>query len=250
MYPILFHVFGYPVSSFGLMLALAFLVGAWIVQKRMPEEGIDPELVSTMLLWGMFGGILGSKLYYAVDVSLRGQLPFSAAFFSRSGITFYGGLILGAVVSIVACRIHGIPVKAYSACVAVCLAVGQAIGRLGCFLVGDDYGRASDLPWAVSFPEGSPPTTQTVHPTQLYEVLWLLPVAGLLWVRRKRSPFLFGEYLALNGVGRFAIETWRVNPKVALGLTEPQWIAIGLMLSGVGGWLYFWRREAPVEATA
>ena len=70
-------------------------------------------------------------------------------------------------------------------------------------------------------------------------MIWLLPVAALLWSRRKKSPFLFGEYIALNGLGRIVIENWRVNPAVALGLTEPQWIGVGLVVAGVGGWLYF-----------
>jgi phosphatidylglycerol:prolipoprotein diacylglycerol transferase len=121
---------------------------------------------------------------------------------------------------------------------------------VGCFLVGDDYGRVSDLPWALAFPRGAPPTLETVHPTQLYEVLWLLPVAAFLWHRRHRSPFLFGEYIALNGLGRIFIEILRVNPKVLFDLTEPQLVGIGLILAGVGGWLYFRRREQAGGAGA
>jgi prolipoprotein diacylglyceryltransferase len=94
----------------------------------------------------------------------------------------------------------------------------------------------------MSFPRGSPPTQVPVHPTQLYEIAWLLPVAGVLWLRRRRSPFLFGEYIALNGLGRIVIENWRVNPSVAAGLTEPQWIGAALVVLGIGGWLYFARR--------
>ena len=125
------------------------------------------------------------------------------------------------------------------------MAVGQSLGRIGCFLVGDDYGKATGLPWAVAFPQGAPPTPPgiEVHPTQLYEVMWLLPVAGLLWLRRKKSPFVFGEYLVANGAGRIVIEHWRVNPEVALGLTEPEWIGIALIVAGVGGWPYYLRRQ-------
>jgi phosphatidylglycerol:prolipoprotein diacylglycerol transferase len=115
---------------------------------------------------------------------------------------------------------------------------------VGCFLVGDDYGVASDLPWAVAFPEGAPPALERVHPTQLYEVAWLLPVAALLWRRRHRSPFLFGEYLAANGLGRLVIENWRVNPPVLLGLTQPQLIGIALIAIGAGLWLRFRRAGA------
>jgi phosphatidylglycerol:prolipoprotein diacylglycerol transferase len=248
VYPTLFEVFGYPISTFGVMLAVAFLVGTWITQVRMREEGLDPELGPTLLLYVMFGGILGSKLYFAIDVSMRTSTDFSSLFFSREGITWYGGLILATLIGAVGCRIHGLPVKTFADCTAVAGAVGQALGRVGCFLVGDDYGRPTDLPWGVAFPEGAPPTHETVHPTQLYEVVWLLPVAAFLWSRRRRSPFLFGEYLALNGVGRLVIEQWRVNPEVALGLTEPQWIGLGLVVLGTSGWLYFWTR--PPRAVA
>jgi phosphatidylglycerol:prolipoprotein diacylglycerol transferase len=239
VYPTLFEIFGYPISTFGVMLAIAFLVGTWITQVRMREEGLDPELGATLLLYVMFGGILGSKLYFSIDVSLRTGTDFWSLFLSREGITWYGGLILATIVGAIGCRIHGLPIKTFADCTAVAGAVGQALGRVGCFLVGDDYGRASDAPWAVAFPQGAPPTLGRVHPTQLYEVAWLLPVAGWLWSRRRKSPFLFGEYIALNGLGRIAIEHWRVNPEVALGLTEPQWIGLGLVVLGASGWIHF-----------
>jgi phosphatidylglycerol:prolipoprotein diacylglycerol transferase len=249
LYPTLFHVFGYPISTFGVMLAVAFLVGTWITQVRMREEGLDPEFAPTLLLYVMFGGILGSKLYFAIDVSLRTGTEFSSLFFSREGITWYGGLILATLIGALGCRIHGVPVKTVADCTAVAGAVGQALGRIGCFLVGDDYGRPTDLPWGVAFPQGAPPIFEQVHPTQLYEVLWLLPVAAFLWSRRRKSPFLFGEYLALNGVGRLVIERWRVNPEVALGLTEPQWIGLGLVVLGMSGWLYYRTRPLRVATS-
>jgi phosphatidylglycerol:prolipoprotein diacylglycerol transferase len=128
---------------------------------------------------------------------------------------------------------------------------------VGCFLVGDDYGQRSDLPWAVSFPQGAPPTVDpatgeafTVHPTQIYEILWLMPVAAVLWHRRKKSPFLFGEYIAANGLGRIFIEMLRVNPKVAFGLTEPQIVGMALVVLGTGSWLYFHRQQRAELAAA
>ena len=248
MYPILFHVFGYPISTFGLMMALGFLVSAWIVGKRLAEHGLDPELSSTILIYAMLGGILGSKLYFAIDQWALGRMSFSAALFNRAGITWYGGLLGGTLLVVLGTRIHRIPTRVVASCVANAAPFGQALGRVGCFLVGDDYGRPSDLPWAVAFPQGSPPTQVPVHPTQLYEVVWLVLVGTLLWKRRNRSPFLFGEYLALNGLGRFFIEMLRVNPKVALGMTEPQWIGLGLIVAGVLGWVIF--RERPERAPA
>jgi len=246
MYPELFRIGDFPVSTFGLMLAVAFLVGSWIASLRMGEEGLEPDS-TTLLIYVMIGGIVGSKLYFAIDVWLRTDQPFLSLLLSRDGITWYGGLVGATLVGAIGCRIHGIPIKTFADCTAVSGAVGQAIGRVGCFLVGDDYGRVTDVAWGMSFPQGAPPTLDPVHPTQLYEIAWLLPVAALLWRRRRESPFLFGEYLALNGLGRLVIENWRVNPKVALGLTEPQLIGLGLIVFGVGGWVYFQRRRAAVS---
>jgi phosphatidylglycerol:prolipoprotein diacylglycerol transferase len=216
----------------------------------MHEEGLDPELASTLLVYAMFGGILGSKLYYAIDVGIREDRPFFDLFFARAGITWYGGLLGGMLACYVGARLHKIDFVTLANCSASTLAVGQSLGRIGCFLVGDDYGEPSELPWAVAFPEGAPPTLERVHPTQLYEVAWLLPVAALLWWRRKRSPFVFGEYLMANGAGRVVIEQWRINPEVALGLTEPQWIGVALFGAGLSGWVFYHARRLRTARAA
>jgi phosphatidylglycerol:prolipoprotein diacylglycerol transferase len=196
----------------------------------------------------MLGGIAGSKLYYAVDVWLREGRPFASLLFARDGITFYGGLIGGVAIGALGCRVHRVPIGVFMNCCAVPVAVGQAIGRIGCFLVGDDYGRPSDVPWALAFPNGAPPTFDRVHPTQLYECFWLFAFAALLWRRRHSSPFLFGEYMVLNGVGRIAVELWRINERVAFGLTEAQWIGLALILLGAGSWLRLRGRRAAVAS--
>ncbi|MDE0884512.1 MAG: prolipoprotein diacylglyceryl transferase [Myxococcota bacterium] len=241
MYPELFTIPGinYTVSTFGVLMSLGFLIGYWITYSRIEELGLDPEPVTNILIWIMLGGIIGSKLYYATDVSIREGYPFADLLFARAGITWYGGLMGGTLAGILGCRFLNIPTLAFSNAVAPALAVGQSLGRIGCFLVGDDYGRVSSVPWAVAFPNGSPPTFDRVHPTQLYEVGWLLPVALFLWWRRDKSPFLLGEYLVLNGAGRIVIENWRVNPKVFLGMTEPQLIGFALVCIGSGLWFYF-----------
>jgi len=251
MYPTVFEIFGAPISSFGVMLALAFLVGTWICQVRMNEEGLDGELASVFLLYIMFGGIVGSKLYFAIDVSLRQDLEFLPLLLSRDGITFYGGLIGGFLMGTLACKVHKVPLKTVLDCIAVVLLVGQAMGRIGCFLVGDDYGKVTDLPWGIAFPQGAPPTLDPVHPTMLYEMAWLFLGAGVLWRRRRRSPFLWAEYMAWNGAGRFVIEFWRVNDPILGPLTQPQVIAAALVLSGAALWVHYRRnpRSLPV-ATA
>jgi len=250
LYPILFEIFGFPISTFGVMMAVGFLVSAWIVAKRLREYGADPEASSTILIYAMVGGVVGSKLYFAVDESLRTGYPFLPLLLSRAGITWYGGLIGGTLLVVLATRIHGLSTRMVASCVATAAPFGQACGRIGCFLVGDDYGKPTDLPWGVAFPEGAPPTLVPVHPTQLYEVAWLLLLGALLWRRRRTSSFVFGEYLIGAGIGRFAIEFWRVNTPVAQGLTEAQWIALGLVALGGLGCLYFRGRPEPLPANA
>ncbi|MCH8131889.1 MAG: prolipoprotein diacylglyceryl transferase [Myxococcales bacterium] len=245
MYPTLFTIpgLGLEISSFGVMLAIAFLVGSWIANLQIQEKGLDAD-ASTLLIYVMLGGIVGSKLYFAIDIWFREGRPFMELLLSRGGITWYGGLVGAIVVGAIGCRIHGVSIKAFADCDAVSAAVGQSLGRVGCFLVGDDWGRPTDLPWGIAFPRGVEPTDVPVHPTMLYEALWLMPVAGFLWWRRKKSPFLFGEYLACNGLGRFFIETWRTNERVLFGLTEAQIIGVSLILLGVGGWIYYARKAA------
>lgn len=246
MYPILFEIFGFPISSFGVMLAAAFLAGTWLAAKRMAEVGLDPDHATTMLIYAMIGGIGGAKLYFAVDVSMREGIPFTQLLLAREGITFYGGL-LGAIAAVwIGTRIHDIPSNLFFNCACLAGALGQALGRVGCFLVGDDYGRPTDVAWGVAFPQGAPPTLDRVHPTQLYEAAWLFALTLFLWRRRHRSPLLWGEYLVLAAIARFAVEFLRLNPRGTLGLTEAQIIAV--LLAVVGGASWLWARRAPTPA--
>jgi phosphatidylglycerol---prolipoprotein diacylglyceryl transferase len=121
--------------------------------------------------------------------------------------------------------------------------VGYAVGRIGCFLRGDDYGIPTDLPWGLSFPKGLPPTTVKVHPTQIYETLASLVIfAIILWVmspRFKREGPLIFVYAVFAGIERFLVEFIRTNDSFAWGLTQQQWIAIGMMVVGiVGAWWF------------
>jgi phosphatidylglycerol:prolipoprotein diacylglycerol transferase len=114
-------------------------------------------------------------------------------------------------------------------------------------MVGDDWGRPTDLPWGIAFPNGIEPTDVPVHPTMLYEAFWLALVSGWLWLRRDRSPFLFGEYLVLAGAGRFVIEFWRRNPGVVGGLSNAQITALVFLVSGALLWVWFLTRRTPPQ---
>ncbi len=258
MYPELFRipVLDWPISTFGVMMACGFLASWWIVGKRFEEHGMDPELSSTIVLYAALGGIVGSKLYFAIDVGfVRGQGEFMDLLLDRAGITWYGGLLGGILATTIGTRVHEIPTRLVASAVAAAAPFGQALGRVGCFLVGDDYGGRTKGWWAVSFPDPKAamptidPVTReifTVHATQLYEVAWLVPVGIFLWSRRKKSNCLFGEYLMLAAIGRFAIEFVRVNPEAGLGLTSAQWIGIGLFASGAALWVYYRDKPEPV----
>jgi phosphatidylglycerol:prolipoprotein diacylglycerol transferase len=154
---------------------------------------------------------------------------------SRGGMSWFGGLAGGLVAGLAVIRGRRLPIIATLAAAAPALAAGHAIGRIGCFLVGDDYGRPSDLPWAVAFPEGLPPTELRVHPTQLYEAAALAVVTWMLlrW-RRNGVPdaAILGRYLLLAGSIRFAIEFLRVNVRVLGPLTLAHLVSLALMAAG------------------
>jgi len=161
---------------------------------------------------GIFGGLLGAKVLWSIEHV--GDAPFSALLFSRGGLSWFGGFAGGTLAALAALRRWHLPVLGVLAAATPALAVGHAIGRIGCFLVGDDYGWPTDLPWGVTFPQGLPPTSVPVHPTQLYEALALGALAMLLfhWRRHRRpDAFVFGAYLLLAGSIRFAIEFVRVH---------------------------------------
>ncbi len=130
-----------------------------------------------------------------------------------------------------------LPLMTVLSAAAPALTLGHAVGRIGCFLVGDDYGRPTTLPWGIAFPEGLPPTTDRVHPTQIYEALALFVLTGaLVWLRRRgaRDRAVFGAYLMAAGTLRFLIELVRVNVVVALGMTTAQLFSVGLVVAGIG----------------
>ena len=156
--------------------------------------------------------------------------------FSRGGFSWFGGFLGGVGSGLWMLHRHRVPLIPALAAATPALAVGHAIGRIGCFLVGDDYGRPSDLPWAVAFPEGLPPTTVRVHPTQLYEAAALAVVAWLLirWRRRGMADAeVLGRYLVLAGSIRFAIEFIRVNLRILGPLTLAHVLALSLVVVGI-----------------
>lgn len=232
MYPTLFRIGTFEITSFGVLIGIAALVGVWIFNRELIRSDL-PEEASNAGVAGVLGGLLGAKLLWAVE--FMGTAPLPDLLFSRGGLSWFGGLIGGVGTGLLMLRRYRVPLIRALAAATPALAIGHAIGRVGCFLVGDDYGRPTELPWGLAFPEGLPPTTVPVHPTQLYEAYALVPVAWLLirWRRHGVSDaVVFGRYLLMVGSVRFAVEFVRVNLPVLGPLTLAQVIALSLIATG------------------
>jgi phosphatidylglycerol---prolipoprotein diacylglyceryl transferase len=214
MYPVLFRIGSFDITSFGAMVAIGALVGLWLFQREVRRSAL-PESAVDAAFAGVIGGLAGAKLLWVFE-HLQ-EAPVVDLVLSRGGMSWFGGFAGGVLAGLWVMYRRRLPKIAVLAAATPGLAIGQAIGRIGCFLVGDDYGRPSHLPWAVAFPQGLPPTTMTVHPTQLYEAAALVPLAWLLlrWRRQGRSDkFVLGAYLMLAGGIRFLIEFVRVDVRV------------------------------------
>jgi phosphatidylglycerol---prolipoprotein diacylglyceryl transferase len=233
MYPVLFRIGDFEITSFGVLVGIAALVGIRMFTRELARGGLPSEAADAAVA-GVIGGLIGAKVLWTVEFS--GDAPVTELLFSRGGLSWFGGLIGGVGTGLWMLRRRRIPIVRALAAAAPALAVGHAIGRIGCFMVGDDYGRPSDLPWAVAFPEGRPPTIVAVHPTQLYESFALAMIAWAL-VRWRRQgvadSVVLGRYFILAGATRFAIEFVRINLRIIGPLTLAQLFALGLVLTGV-----------------
>lgn len=247
MIPDLLKLGPFTIHSFGLMMALAFLASGWLLAREMGRRGLRPEVAWDIVLGAAIGGVIGAKIYYLLehwDAFTADPLGMT---FSGAGLVWYGGLIGGLGAVFLVFRIRRLPAAEVLDALGSIVPLGHAIGRLGCFLNGDDYGRTTDLPWGIAFPAGSPPTFEQVHPTQIYEFLLYVGIFAYLWGRRKGAhpwPLLFWEYLVLGGAARFLVEFIRINPRVLLGLTMAQWISLGLVILGTAAALKL-RGTAP-----
>jgi len=267
IYPLTFHIGSFELTGYGIMMMVAFLVGGWLISRELRRRGLREDYAGDIVAAAVVGGIVGAKLWYVALFRDPSSL------FSRGGLVWYGGFI-GGVLAVLAngARLK-VPTRWTMQLGAPALAAAYALGRVGCFLVNDDYGRPSSLPWAMRFPRGLPPSTAAnmqqqfgipvppgidpstvlaVHPTQLYEVAIMLVVFAILWAVRTRARatgWLFGLYLVLAGTERFFVEILRAKDDRILwgGLTLAQLTSILLVLLGAA-LLARWRD--PVEVPA
>jgi len=222
-------------QTFGLCFALAFLAAGALVWKRLEEIGRPPDWAYEMSFAALIGGIVGSRLYFIFDNWSEVQDDLLGNLFSGSGLVWYGGVIGGALAVVLWARWRDFLGLALLDLAAPALALGYAIGRVGCQLSGDgDYGKAWDGPWAMSYPDGTVPTDETVHPTPIYETLAMGLGAWILWQLRERvrPGVLFALYLLYAGAERFLVEFLRRNEDVALGLTAAQLESVAMMAGG------------------
>jgi phosphatidylglycerol:prolipoprotein diacylglycerol transferase len=246
------HIGPLTLQTFGICFGLAFVVCGAVLARRLSEIGKPRDWAYEIVFSALVGGLVGARVDYILQNYDKVSHDLLGNLFSGSGLVWLGGLLGGAAgVVIWAWRRGFLGVGLLDLC-AVPLAIGYAIGRIGCQLSGDgDYGIKSDLPWAMAYPKGTVPTTTEVHPTPVYETLAMGAVALVLWNLRDRfrPGILFAVYLVLAGVERLLVEFIRRNDELALGLTLPQLISVGMIVAG-GVWLLRARGNASAAPAA
>ncbi|HEY7879040.1 MAG TPA: prolipoprotein diacylglyceryl transferase family protein [Gemmatimonadaceae bacterium] len=250
------HPFAYSVgklsfTGFGIAVLLAFVIAQIISQRELARRGHDPEAIGDLVFAAVIGGLLGAKIYY---VFLTGDIR---DLWSRGGFVFWGGLAGGILAVLLVIKLRHLRVQRIADVAGIAIAAAYAMGRTGCWAVGDDYGRPWNSRFAVSFPQGAPPSTAgqmaatfhipipagitpgtvlSVYPTQLFEVTLGFIIFLILWRMRDHKHaegWLFGAYMAFAGLERFLIEFLRAKDDRFFGpLTAAQLIALVAVVAG------------------
>lgn len=252
MYPELFHLGGFTLYTYGVVVVVALVSAGYVIQRLLKLRGLPGDLAYELVFAAAVGGFGGARLYWLVQHWTLVQGDLRHYVFSGAGFTWYGG-VAGGFVAVAAWSVYRrIPLGVTANVMAPAIALGYAVGRVACQLAGDGtYGRPSSLPWAMSYPHGMVPTAIRVQPTPVYETLAMLVVFSVLYrLARKAQPgwYVFAWFLLLSGFERLGIEFLRLNPKWLLGLTGPQWIAIAGI--GAGVTLIVASRHREVAASA
>ena len=252
VHEVAFHIGSLTVHWYGILVALGFMGGYWTAQRRGLHDGLSPDAVADVVFWLFLGGIVGARVLYVISYwreEFAGQ-PLSHIFTTRSGFVFYGGLIGGTICGITYARWKKLPVWKLADALIPSVALGHALGRLGCFMTGCCHGRACDLPWAVHFPADHPTHGAGVHPTQLYESGLNFALYGALaWLyrRKKFDGQVFAIYLMAYAPVRALVENFRGDyaPGKFVGLLSPgQFVSIGIFVAGAV-FFYVLRQRTP-----
>src|SRR5688572_30783991 len=228
MHPILFEIGSFPVYTYGVLLAAAYLLGLQFALMRARARGLDANRVMDLGIWVIVSALVGAKLLLlAVEYRTFSARPAELWTRLRSGGVFYGGLIAAVVVALWYLRRHKMPMWTVTDVFAPGIALGHVVGRLGCLLAGCCFGRQTDVPWAITFHSEfarqnvGTPLGVPLHPTQVYEAGAELLILGfLLLTERRGRPFpgrTFWSYMFLYGVSRFIIEFYRYDARGMVG---------------------------------
>lgn len=240
MFPELFKIGEFAVHTYGLLIAIGIIVAMYIVKRECNRLNIDGNKVVDILFWGIWAGIIGSRVFYVAYFPEEFRNNFIDVFkIWKGGLVFHGGLLAAVPLVVYLLRKNKIPVIKTLDAVALGVPLAHFFGRLGCFSAGCCYGQVCDLPWAVRFthPLTIAPPNIPVHPTQLYEALLNLTLFFVLYFSRKklfRQGLMFGSYLLGYGLIRFFVEIFRGDPRgVYLSLSTAQWISIAFVITGL-----------------
>jgi Prolipoprotein diacylglyceryltransferase len=273
MCPRLFQIGPFTVYGYGLMLALGFIGGSYLLVSEFKRRKLDPNIANNITLIGLVAGVAGSKILYLIENWSTFILDPIGMTFNPGGLTYYGGFILAAFSIYMYGNKKGIKFFTIADAIAPGLILGYGIARIGCHLAGDgDYGFPTTLPWGTDysngtyppsvafqdfpeitsqFPGGIVPNNIPCHPTPVYEFILCALICWFLWsIRKKTTPTgkLFMIYLMLAGIERFVIEFLRPNPRIIFGLSEAQLISLVLFMLGLFGWLRFRRSTQTSQA--
>jgi phosphatidylglycerol:prolipoprotein diacylglycerol transferase len=267
VYPFTLQLGPVALTGYGIMMMVAFLLGGWAIQLELRRRQLDEEYAADIVIAAVIGGLVGAKLWY---VAITGQLD---ALLSRGGLVWYGGFFGGVAAVLANGWRKRVPIRLTCELTAPALALGYALGRVGCFLVNDDYGLPTDVPWAMKFPLGLPPSTAgelsrmgasfpagtdpmtivAVHPTQLYETAIMLAALAFIWrlrTHRHGLGWLFGVYLVWAGAERFFVEFFRAKDDRIFGtFSLAQATSVALVILGFV-LLRLWNAPDAAAATA
>lgn len=237
MYPTLFKIGDISISSYSVMVMIAYLVAYKLSISEFKRKGLNDNLVDLFFVLTVLGGIGGAKILFLLQNVTFSQFLEDPFRYLASGLTFFGGFIGSILLFVIAARLKKLDIWLITDTVCPTVVLAYAIGRIGCLLVGDDYGIPTDLPWAISFPNGSPSTLERVHPTQIYDTLLMTFVFIFLWSNRKKNlptGFLSSLTFIILGVERFLIEFIRnTTPSFIPALSQAQLIALGFVFVGL-----------------
>ena len=226
---------------------IGFVTGLWTAGRRGARDGISPQLIQDLGLWIIIGTIVGARALHVISYWKEefADKPFTEVFMVwHGGLVFYGGLIGASLATVLYARSKRLPLWKLADALAPSISLGYFFGRLGCLMNGCCYGRPTDVPWAIHFPEGVTPYSTGVHPTQLYEsCLGLALYGALAWLyrRKKFDGQVFAAYLMSYAVLRSFVESFRGDYTVHyLGgwATPAQLVSLGILAAGV---LLYWQ---------